>query len=320
MRYTLEIAATNGEIVPLYMVASVMAKRDATAGGTPFHKPMYEGRLYGYIRALLEEVRSGRLKVCDGYGSPITVDPNVEATSHFGYTTRYIKEPNWKALCRKTPPINVFWEVLQKDWESLRQHDSREPDWETLRLKWERLPEAWPNSPGWKKLCRYWEQFCQAVAPVELHLNHGNWNFAHLDLGPTAPDKDRPNIAWFAKLHLLNQWADERGDSFIISHDGVGWFDERGFVSTVNQSTPDSNTRQPSKAQSIPEQWIPAAQQFGIQVSRKHPHLSLDQIATKVHDLMKKETQDGKAGMTGKGGRVPSAASIRRHALKGIKP
>lgn len=178
MEYRLEIAAPNGDLVPLYAVASAMAKRDATAGGTPFHKPMYEGRLYGYIRALLEEVRSGRLEVCDSYGSPIAIDSDVAATVHFGYATRYRKGPDWKALRKKTPPANIFWTALREDWKRVREASSQRPDWKGLQSKWEKIWDATPGSPAWKKLCRYWEALCREVSPVEPDWHHGEWSFS----------------------------------------------------------------------------------------------------------------------------------------------
>jgi hypothetical protein len=164
MHYTLKMPAIGGEIVPLHAVAIAMAERDATAGNTPFHEPTYLGRLKGYILSLLEEVKSGRLQVCDDFGNPIEVDPNIEATAHFGYAEKYVKEPDWEKLQRETPPVG-----------------------------------------------------------------NGVWNFSHLNFGPKEIDKDSPNICWFTKLKMLNEWAEKRGDCFTISNEGIGWFDERGY-------------------------------------------------------------------------------------------
>jgi hypothetical protein len=60
-------------------------------------------------------------------------------------------------------------------------------------------------------------------------VGDGVWNFSHLDFGPKEIDKDSPNIAWFAKLRILNEWAKKRGDYYSISNEGTGWLDERGY-------------------------------------------------------------------------------------------
>lgn len=256
MNYTLKVAAISGEIVPLMAVAHAMALRDATAGGTPFHKPMYDGRYQGYIRDLLDEVRSGRLEVCNHYGSPIAVDPNVESTAHFGYPTCYQKEPDWKALRKKTPAVDLDWEAIRRDWKIVRLPGLNEPDWKKLQAKWDSLRDALPNTRRWKVLSRYWRELLLALSPLDLDWQHGFWNFSLIDLGPKMVDKDRPNNFWCAKLHLLNQWAGKRGDSFTISHDGVGWIDERGYIVLANQKVgrqSKGNNKSPNAK--VPKVW-----------------------------------------------------------------
>lgn len=76
---------------------------------------------------------------------------------------------------------------------------------------------------------------------------------SHLDFGSTEVDKDRPQIVWFAKLHLLNQWAAKRGDSFIISHEGIVWLDERGYVVPANQKV----VRRPKGSNEVPKTDVP---------------------------------------------------------------
>lgn len=74
MNYTIDTDTTLGRRIPLIAVAHAMALRDAMAGGTPFHKPMYDGKITGYINGLSNEVYAGRLKLC---GSPLPGDPGV---------------------------------------------------------------------------------------------------------------------------------------------------------------------------------------------------------------------------------------------------
>jgi len=266
MDYKLKLAAINGDVIPLYIVAVAQAMRDATAGGTPYHDATFKGRLTGYILDLLEEVCSGRLKVCDSFGSPLAVDNSIAATEHFGYAMRYVKEPDWEKLHREIPPIG-----------------------------------------------------------------EGVWDFTHLDLGPREIDKTKPHIFWFTKLKTLNDWAKERGDSFSICHEGVGWVDERGYVvGATDQPENNQDKAVPTKSKGKTSQpvsdpaptnngWKPTARIIGKDIAEKHRNLSLDQIADKVHDEMERRQRKGERGMTGRGGRVPSSGSIRRHALKGIK-
>jgi len=255
MQYTIKLAAISGEIVPLVFVAEAMARRDATAGDTHFHKPTYDGRLRVYIRALLEDVRSGRLEVCNDIGSPIAVDYNVEAP--FGYASRYVKEPNWKTLRNKTPPIDIDWKILQRDWDNLpKSSQYQPPDWQRLRDRWDQLCDALPNTPNWVKLCKVWKQILLSVSPLEPLPYHATWSFSHIDLGPLEPDKNSPNLLWSSTLHQLNQWGSKRGYSFIISTDGVGWIDERGYV-------------------------VPAKQQDATKAGDKIPHKTVQRIKKK---------------------------------------
>lgn len=320
MEYTLKVSAISGDIVPLMAVAQAMALRDATAGGSPFHKPMYDGRYRGYIRDLLEEVRSGRLVVCNRYGSPIAVDPNVEATSHFGHTTRYQKEPDWKALRKTTPPYDLDWKAIRRDWKTERLPNLNEPDWEKHQAKWESLRDALPNMPRWKTRCRYWQELLLALSPLELDWQHGLWNFSHIDLGPKKVDKDTPNNFWCAKLHVLNQWAGKRGDSFVISHEGVTWFDERGWLTVTDQVAQGRDETEGAVASKTPTyiDWKDTAQKIRdeIQTAQPSKHLTQDKLAEKIHEEMARRHNKNISGMTGRSGKIPSAQTIKRHGLR----
>lgn len=59
--------------------------------------------------------------------------------------------------------------------------------------------------------------------------------------------------------------------------------------------------------------WVASAREIGKEVYTQYPHLSLEQIAEKVHPKLKEQ------GVRGRGGKIISAGSIRRHALKGLK-
>lgn len=319
MEYTLKVSALSGDIVSLMAVAQAMALRDATAGGTPFHKPMYDGRYHGYIRDLLTEVQSGRLQVCNAYGNPIAIDQNVDATSHFGYAIRYQKEPDWRALRKTTPPLDLYWEAVCRDWKTVRQPGLNEPDWEKLQAKWKNLRDALPNTPRWKTLCKYWQELLLALSPLEAEWHHGFWSFSHIDLGPKETDKDTPNNFWCTKLHILNLWAAKRGDSFTISHDGVGWIDERGWHAPI---TDTAQRRESTDGVRVPNNrtqsnWIESAKEIALRLKNNaRKHLTLNKLARLVHDEMEKKHANNEPGMTGRGGRIPSAETIVRHAFR----
>ncbi len=105
MQYTLKLPAISEDIVPLEVVAVAMAEHYATAGNTPFHEAAYKGRLTDCTLMLLEEVRSGRLQVCDNCGRFFPVDSSIEATAHFGYAQKFVKEPDWEKLKNENPPV-----------------------------------------------------------------------------------------------------------------------------------------------------------------------------------------------------------------------
>lgn len=65
--------------------------------------------------------------------------------------------------------------------------------------------------------------------------------------------------------------------------------------------------------------WRSNARNFGQKYSKSHRSLNLEKIADKVHAEMVSRHKSGEPGMTGRSDKVPSAASIKRHALTGIK-
>ena len=65
--------------------------------------------------------------------------------------------------------------------------------------------------------------------------------------------------------------------------------------------------------------WKIPAREMGEEVFKEHPKWSLEQISSRVHDMMSKKHCEGEQGMTGHGGRIPAAETIKRHALKGLK-
>lgn len=65
--------------------------------------------------------------------------------------------------------------------------------------------------------------------------------------------------------------------------------------------------------------WKAIAREIGKKKYKEKPSLSVDQIAEKVHSEMVMRKKNGESDVTGRGGKVPCAGSIKRHALSGIK-
>lgn len=67
------------------------------------------------------------------------------------------------------------------------------------------------------------------------------------------------------------------------------------------------------------EAWKANARQIGEEIHKASPGLNVERIADKTHKEMTRRNAKGEPGMTGRGGKVPAADTIKRHALTGIK-
>lgn len=79
-------------------------------------------------------------------------------------------------------------------------------------------------------------------------------------------------------------------------------------TSTVDED--DSQGRYP---------WATAARAIAEELLPRYGHQNLLQIAEHVEKEMKLRKEKGAKGLTGRGDRVPSADTIKRHALNGLK-
>ncbi len=73
---------------------------------------------------------------------------------------------------------------------------------------------------------------------------------------------------------------------------------------------PDTTTQEKPGSSS---EWKKEARKIGLAIYKKHPHLNLERIA----ELTRKEMV--KREVTGRGGRVPQAGTIKKHAFSGLK-
>lgn len=130
---------------------------------------------------------------------------------------------------------------------------------------------------------------------------------------------------WHGSIHSIAEfpWPSNQSTLYIPLKEVEAFEKEYGIHSDLKSSKPNATgiAAQPgSDAEPAPVQaWIKTAKEIGKELANKLKNLSLEQIAERVHDVMAKEKAAGKTGMTGRGGIMPSAASIKRHALIGIR-
>lgn len=67
------------------------------------------------------------------------------------------------------------------------------------------------------------------------------------------------------------------------------------------------------------DNWQANARQIGKRMHEGNPNLSVEQIAEKTRKEMIDKKNKGESGMTGRGDKILSAETIKRHALTGIK-
>jgi len=140
-----------------------------------------------------------------------------------------------------------------------------------------------------KEMCGVaYEAFSQRTRVLEL------WNSRKKTRKKIKPSAF---IAWCTKKNIDTTWLTE-----IDTHSG--------------QRAPAATGKAVSAITSGND-WKATAWQIGKEILKKKSSLSVDQVAEKVYDEMTKRKME--PGMTGRGGRVPSANTIKRHALTGIK-
>jgi hypothetical protein len=161
------------------------------------------------------------------------------------------------------------------------------------------------------------------------------WHYRITDKVPPAFDHflTMPSLSsqdsrreWHGAIHSMKEfpWPSEESTLYIPQAEVEAFEQKFGII--PDQMLPELNSTgiaDKSESNTVPIPtgfpWIEAARKIGIDIAKKHPTLSLEQIAGKVHDEMTKAKADGKTGMTGRGDRVPQPETIRRRALKGIK-
>jgi len=80
-----------------------------------------------------------------------------------------------------------------------------------------------------------------------------------------------------------------------------------------------SSSENPAKRMEPVISWVDAASAIGTKIRNKNIDLTVEEISKQTEGTMKQEHAAGKPGMVGRGGKVPSWQTIKRHALGGIR-
>jgi hypothetical protein len=108
---------------------------------------------------------------------------------------------------------------------------------------------------------------------------------------------------------------------YVTIDDVNNWLKKSGYnYRWLAKGHHDDEDRQtvPVVAPSI-EAWRANARKIGEKIRNKNPSLNIEQIAEKTRKEMIERNTKGELGMSGRGNKVPSAETIKRHALIGIK-
>jgi hypothetical protein len=122
--------------------------------------------------------------------------------------------------------------------------------------------------------------------------------------------------------------------TYIISDDDHPIFHEHSFLNKFGwplDVLPDFSNINPhyiainpksakgSTQEELAADWKNNAWNIGKDELKKYPNFSVEQISKEVLKEMIKRDAAGEKGMSGRGGKIPAADTIKRHALKGIK-
>ncbi|EXI77151.1 MAG: hypothetical protein AW10_03992 [Candidatus Accumulibacter appositus] len=118
MHYELRLAAPSLGVLPLAIIANAIARAAATAGGTPLHKPTYQGKLRKVSEWIIDDARAGRLAVTDQDGRPGTFDEVIERAKNDGtYSEAWQSPTSSEVDLSMTQALCIFTTLLHlNEW------------------------------------------------------------------------------------------------------------------------------------------------------------------------------------------------------------
>jgi len=135
-------------------------------------------------------------------------------------------------------------------------------------------------------------------------------------------------------LKLIDAWAQEQAPARQISAlEGLQLLPVESNTEAVQREdvqellidiTPAQTATPAAKPGVVPatspssEAWKANARQIGAKIHKEKPTLNAEKIAEKTHAEMTARKAKGEPGMTGRGGKVPCAGTIKRHSQTGI--
>jgi hypothetical protein len=91
---------------------------------------------------------------------------------------------------------------------------------------------------------------------------------------------------------------------------------ENGVEAAAPAGKPERNDP-PEESDAI--KWKAVARRIASEIHSNNPRFTVEKLADKTHKEMTAQKDKGAPGMTGRGGKIPSAGTIKRHALTRIK-
>ncbi len=119
-----------------------------------------------------------------------------------------------------------------------------------------------------------------------------------------------------------DKFSDNPKEYVCSFKDFLAWVKANELDDYREQVTPHLNrnsTNDFSKKITDVYNWQVKAREIGEIIYKAKPTLSIEQIAIQIQKEMVLRKANGEDGISGRGGKVPSADTIKRHALIGIK-
>lgn len=132
-----------------------------------------------------------------------------------------------------------------------------------------------------------------------------------------AAQRAAPSAVWLVGAEAARQWREIL--SKAIAGGELILLDPNSLLPVVTADAPGAKVKAVPSESPSGDGWKANARQIGKKIHKEKPSLNVEKIAGKTHDEMTDRKAKGETGMTGRGGKVPSADTIKRHALTGIK-